>query len=174
MGFIPDCYFLYSYVIPNFVVYLPISQDSLYNFLISTYGKCKNSKQAVRYLLEEINRFEFIKVNPIGQTFICLLKAIASAGQINRVYAIVRGMIVVGLGLNKFFYVGFKTTHKNKEPVTNNVASKIMELVEQSKGWSAIESPNNIPLRSIIGMTEEELYNGKMIIWGCSFEVFME
>ncbi|KAJ8572124.1 hypothetical protein K7X08_008635 [Anisodus acutangulus] len=128
---------------------------ALYNFLISTCGKCKNSDQAVR-LLEEMKRFE---VKPTGQTYICLLNACAAAGRVDRVYAIVRDMTAAGLGLNKFCYAGLIAAHKNKEPVTDDVASKILELVEQSKGWSAVEAPSDIPVRSMMGMSEEELYN---------------
>ncbi|XP_060168701.1 pentatricopeptide repeat-containing protein At4g35850, mitochondrial-like [Lycium barbarum] len=128
---------------------------ALYNFLISTCGKCKNSEQAVRFL-EEMKRFE---VKPTGQTYICLLNACAAAGRVDRVYAIVRDMTAAGLGLNKFCYAGLIAAHKNKEPVTDDVASKIIELVEQSKGWSAVEAPSDIPVRSMMGMSEEELYN---------------
>ncbi|XP_019263855.1 PREDICTED: pentatricopeptide repeat-containing protein At4g35850, mitochondrial-like isoform X1 [Nicotiana attenuata] len=102
---------------------------ALYNFMISTCGKCKNSEQAVR-LLEEMKRFE---VKPTGQTYICLLNACAAAGQVDRVYAIVSDMTAAGLGLNKFCYAELIAAHKNKEPVTDDVASKILELVEQSK-----------------------------------------
>lgn len=98
-------------------------------------------------------------------------------------------MTAAGLGLNKFCYAGLIAAHKNKEPVTDDVASKvsnkcihvllqffhffgissffffcyfsekILELVEQSKGWSAVEAPSDIPVRSMMGMSEEELYN---------------
>ncbi|XP_019263857.1 PREDICTED: pentatricopeptide repeat-containing protein At4g35850, mitochondrial-like isoform X3 [Nicotiana attenuata] len=81
-------------------------------------------------LLEEMKRFE---VKPTGQTYICLLNACAAAGQVDRVYAIVSDMTAAGLGLNKFCYAELIAAHKNKEPVTDDVASKILELVEQSK-----------------------------------------
>ncbi|KAL3383225.1 hypothetical protein AABB24_002631 [Solanum stoloniferum] len=135
MGFVPDV--------------------SLYNFLISTCGKCKNSEQAIS-ILEEMKRFE---VKPTGQTYICLLNAFAMTGRVDRVYAIVRDMTAAGLGLNKFCYAGLIAAHKNKEPVTDDVASKIIELVEQSKGWSAVEAPGDIPIRSMMGISQEELYN---------------
>ncbi|KAH0667535.1 hypothetical protein KY290_003333 [Solanum tuberosum] len=61
MGFVPDV--------------------SLYNFLISTCGKCKNSEQAIS-ILEEMKRFE---VKPTGQTYICLLNAFAMTGRVDRV-----------------------------------------------------------------------------------------
>ncbi|WMV13314.1 hypothetical protein MTR67_006699 [Solanum verrucosum] len=135
MGFVPDV--------------------SLYNFLISTCGKCKNSEQAIS-ILEEMKRFE---VKPTGQTYICLLNAFAMTGRVDRVYAIVRDMTAAGLGLNKFCYAGLIAAHKNKEPVTDDVTSKIIELVEQSKGWSAVEAPGDIPIRSMMGISQEELYN---------------
>ncbi|PHT72743.1 hypothetical protein T459_23528 [Capsicum annuum] len=59
-------------------------------------------------------------------------------------YAIVRDMTVAGLGLNKFCYATLIVAHKNKEPITNDVDSKIIKLVEQSKGWSAVEAPSDI------------------------------
>lgn len=132
-----------------------IPDVTLYNFLISTCGKCKNSEQAVR-LLQEMKRFE---VKPTGQTYICLLNACAVDGRVDRVYAIVRDMTAAGLGLNKFCYAGLIAAHKNKEPIADDVASKIIELVEQSKGWSAVEAPGDIPVRSMMGISQEELYN---------------
>ncbi|KAF3655126.1 hypothetical protein FXO38_14822 [Capsicum annuum] len=68
-------------------------------------------------------------------------------------------MTVAGLGLNKFCYARLIAAHKNKEPVTDDIASEIIELVEQSNGWSAVEALSDIPVRSMIGVTEEELYN---------------
>ncbi|KAH7847901.1 hypothetical protein Vadar_031474 [Vaccinium darrowii] len=109
---------------------------ALYNFLISTCGKCENSQQAIQ-ILEEMKRYE---VKPTGQTFICLLSACAAAGRLDRVYAIVRDMTAAGLGLNKFCYAGLIAAHMNKTPITDDTASKIIELVEQSKGWSSVES----------------------------------
>ncbi|PHU29747.1 hypothetical protein BC332_01840 [Capsicum chinense] len=73
-------------------------------------------------------------------------------------YSIVRDMTVAGLGLNKFCYAGLITTLKNKEPVRDDIASKIIELVEQSNGWSAVEALSDVPVRTMIGVTEE-LYN---------------
>ncbi|XP_057481696.1 pentatricopeptide repeat-containing protein At4g35850, mitochondrial [Actinidia eriantha] len=128
---------------------------ALYNFLISTCGKCKNSQQAIR-ILEEMKRYE---VKPTGQTYICLLNACAAAGRIDRVYAIVRDMTAAGLGLNKFCYAGLIAAHKNKTPITDDTASKIIELVEQSKGWSSVEASRDNAENVMMGISEEELYN---------------
>ncbi|PHU07794.1 hypothetical protein BC332_24283 [Capsicum chinense] len=38
-------------------------------------------------------------------------------------YAIVRDITAAGLGLNKFCYAGLIAAHKNKEPVTDDLAS---------------------------------------------------
>ncbi|KAM3265122.1 hypothetical protein P3L10_002116 [Capsicum annuum] len=67
-------------------------------------------------------------------------------------------MTATGLGLNKFYYAGLITTLKNKEPVRDDIASKIIELVEQSNSWSAVEALSDVPVRTMIGVTEE-LYN---------------
>ncbi|GFZ19070.1 pentatricopeptide repeat (PPR) superfamily protein [Actinidia rufa] len=128
---------------------------ALYNFLISTCGKCKNSQQAIR-ILDEMKRYE---VKPTGQTYICLLNACAAAGRIDRVYAIVRDMTAAGLGLNKFCYAGLIAAHKNKTPITDDTASKIIELVEQSKGWSSVEASRDNAENVMMGISEEELYN---------------
>ncbi|KAM7509199.1 hypothetical protein LguiA_019652 [Lonicera macranthoides] len=128
---------------------------ALYNFLISTCGKCKNSDQATR-ILEEMKRFE---VKPTGQTFICLLNAYAASGRLDRVYAIVRDMTAAGLGLNKFCYAGLIAAHKNKTPPVNDTAAKILELVEQSKGWSSVEASRDIAENVMMGISEEELYS---------------
>lgn len=128
---------------------------ALYNFLISTCGKCENSQQAIQ-ILEEMKRYE---VKPTGQTFICLLSACAAAGRLDRVYAIVRDMTAAGLGLNKFCYAGLIAAHMNKTPITDDTASKIIELVEQSKGWSSVESTRDNAENVMMGISEEELYN---------------
>ncbi|KAK3012822.1 hypothetical protein RJ639_010414 [Escallonia herrerae] len=128
---------------------------ALYNFLISTCGKCKNSDLATR-ILEEMKKFE---VKPTGQTFICLLNAYAASGRLDRVYAIVRDMTAAGLGLNKFCYAGLITAQRNKTPVTGDAAKKIIELVEQSKGWSSVEEAKNIAENFMKGISEEELYS---------------
>ncbi|XP_057791693.1 pentatricopeptide repeat-containing protein At4g35850, mitochondrial [Salvia miltiorrhiza] len=128
---------------------------ALYNYLISTCGKCNNSDQAIS-LLEEMKRSE---VKPTGQTFICLLHACAASGRLDRVYAIVRDMTAAGLGLNKFCYAGLILAHMNKSPPSNDTASKIIELVEQSKGWSSVDHTTDIAENVMKGITEEELYN---------------
>ncbi|GFP94100.1 pentatricopeptide repeat-containing protein at4g35850 mitochondrial [Phtheirospermum japonicum] len=128
---------------------------TLYNYLISTSGKCKNSDQAVR-LLDEMKRYE---VKPNGQTYICLLHACAASGRLDRVYAIVRDMTSAGLGLNKYCYAGLIIAHRNKTPLSEDTASKIIELVEQSKGWSAVDQTKDNAENHMMGISEEELYN---------------
>ncbi|XP_057955034.1 pentatricopeptide repeat-containing protein At4g35850, mitochondrial [Malania oleifera] len=128
---------------------------ALYNFLISTCGKCKHSDHAI-HILEEMKINE---VKPTGQTYICLLNAYAASGRLDRVYAIVRDMTAAGLGLNKFCYAGLITAHKNKTPMTDDTPTKIIELVEQSKGWSSVEASSDIAENVMMGVSEEELYN---------------
>ncbi|XP_041999534.1 pentatricopeptide repeat-containing protein At4g35850, mitochondrial-like [Salvia splendens] len=128
---------------------------ALYNYLISTCGKCNNSDQAIS-LLEEMKRSE---VKPTGQTFICLLHACAASGRVDRVYAIVRDMTAAGLGLNKFCYAGLILAHRNKSLPSSDTASKIIELVEQSKGWSSVDHTTDIAENVMKGISEEELYN---------------
>ncbi|KAA8548166.1 hypothetical protein F0562_004573 [Nyssa sinensis] len=128
---------------------------ALYHFLISTCGKCKNSDQAVK-IFEEMKKYE---VKPTGQTYICLLNACAATGRLDRVYAIVRDMTAAGLGLNKFCYAGLIAAHKNKTPVTEDTATKIVELVEQSKGWSSVEASRDNAENVMMGISEEELYH---------------
>ncbi|XP_059670054.1 pentatricopeptide repeat-containing protein At4g35850, mitochondrial [Cornus florida] len=128
---------------------------ALYNFLISTCGKCKISDQAVR-IYEEMKIYG---IKPTGQTYICLLNACAASGRLDRVYAIVRDMTAAGLGLNKFCYAGLITAHKNKIPITDDTAAKIIELVEQSKGWSPVEASRDNAENVMMGISEEELYN---------------
>ncbi|KAK6913049.1 Pentatricopeptide repeat [Dillenia turbinata] len=128
---------------------------ALYNFLISVCGKCKHSDHAV-HILEEMKKNE---VKPNGQTYICLLNAFAATGRLDRVYAIVRDMTAAGLGLNKFCYAALITAHKNKQPVTQETAAKIIELVEQSKGWSEVDGPTSAAENMMMGVSEEELYN---------------
>ncbi|KAG8366912.1 hypothetical protein BUALT_Bualt16G0017200 [Buddleja alternifolia] len=132
-----------------------VPDAALYNYLISTCGKCMNSDQAIS-ILDEMKRSE---VKPTGQTYICLLHACAASGRLDRVYAIVRDMTAAGLGLNKFCYAGLITAHKNKRPLTDDTASKIIELVEQSKGWSSVDQSKDIAENVMMGITEEELYN---------------
>ncbi|XP_078433110.1 pentatricopeptide repeat (PPR) superfamily protein isoform X2 [Wolffia australiana] len=128
---------------------------SLYNFLISTCGKCKQADAALN-LLEEM---KVNGVKPNGQTFICLLNACAASGLTDRVYAIVRDMTSAGLGLNKFCYAGLISAHRNKIPLTDDINSKIIELVNQSKGWSSVEGYTDVAENVMMGVSEEELYN---------------
>ncbi|CAL5370491.1 unnamed protein product [Camellia sinensis] len=104
----------------------------------------------------EMRRYE---VKPTGQTYICLLNSCAAAGRLDRVYAIVRDMTAAGLGLNKFCYAGLIAAHKNKTPITDDTATKIIELVEQSKGWSSVEGSRDNAENFMMGISEEELYN---------------
>ncbi|XXG49449.1 hypothetical protein AAC387_Pa02g3634 [Persea americana] len=128
---------------------------ALYNFLISTCGKCKHSDPAIQ-LLEDMKRSG---VKPNGQTYICLLNACAATGRIDRVYAIVRDMTAAGLGLNKFCYAGLIAAYKNKTPTTDETTAKIIELVKQSKGWSSVEASSDTAENVMLGVSEEELYN---------------
>ncbi|URE34217.1 PPR repeat [Musa troglodytarum] len=128
---------------------------NLYNFLISTCGKCKNSDTAIK-LLEEMKRHS-VKLK--GETYICLLNALAATGRTDQVYAIVRDMTAAGLGLNKFCYAGLITAFKNKLPTTEETTGKIIELVKQSKGWSSIEASTDSGENVMMNVSEEELYN---------------
>ncbi|PKI68366.1 hypothetical protein CRG98_011274 [Punica granatum] len=131
-----------------------IPDVALYNFLISTCGKCKNSDQAIR-IFEEMKKYG---VKPNGQTYVCLLNACAVGGRSDQVMGIVRDMTADGASLNKFCYAGLIIDQKNKTPVTQDTAAKIIELVEQSKGWSP-EGLTNTAENSMLGVSEEELYN---------------
>ncbi|XP_027922490.1 pentatricopeptide repeat-containing protein At4g35850, mitochondrial [Vigna unguiculata] len=128
---------------------------TLYNFLISTCGKCKNSNKAIQ-ILEEMKCME---VKPNVQTYICLLNACAADGRIDRVYAIVRDMIAAGLGLNKFCYAGLIVAHKNKTPLADDFSAKVIEFVEKSKMWSSVETNSANAENVMMGVTDEELYN---------------
>ncbi|GLU02142.1 hypothetical protein SLE2022_194080 [Rubroshorea leprosula] len=128
---------------------------SLYNFLISTCGKCQNSDQAIQ-ILEEMKKDG---VKPTAQTYICLLHACAAAGRVDRALVIVRDMTAAGAGLNKFCYAGLIAAHMNKMPRANDIATKILDLVEQSKGWSSVESSTTNAGNMMIGVSDEELYD---------------
>ncbi|KAK7823077.1 pentatricopeptide repeat-containing protein, partial [Quercus suber] len=128
---------------------------NLYNILISLCGKCKNSDQAVQ-ILEEMKKSE---VKPNAQTFVCLLNACAAAGRLDRVYAIVRDMTAAGVGLNKFCYAGLITAHKNKTPVADDFATKVIEFVERSKDSLAVDSTGTTAENVMMGVSEEEMYN---------------
>ncbi|KAJ9562464.1 hypothetical protein OSB04_007624 [Centaurea solstitialis] len=127
----------------------------LYNLMISTCGKCKNSIEATR-IFEEMKKLE---VKPTAQTYICLINACAAAGRLDQVYAIIGDMTAAGLGLNKFCYAGLIAAHKNKIPLAEDTAAKILELVEQSKGWSSLEETRESAENVMMGISEEELYN---------------
>ncbi|KAL9289283.1 Pentatricopeptide repeat-containing protein mitochondrial [Arabidopsis thaliana] len=127
----------------------------LVQLLISTCGKCKNGKEAIR-VYDEMKRYD---VKPNGQTFVCLLNACAVSGQLDLVYAIVRDMTAAGVGLNQFCYAGLITAHLNKQPRPDNLSTKILEFVEQSKGWSAIDSSRKSAEDVMFSISEEELYN---------------
>ncbi|WCJ21212.1 Pentatricopeptide repeat (PPR) superfamily protein [Euphorbia peplus] len=128
---------------------------NLYNFLISTCGKCQNSDHAIK-IMEEMKKYE---VKPNGQTYICLLNAFAATARLDRVYAIIRDMTAAGAGLNKFCYAGLITAYMNQTPVPDDAPMKIIEFVEQSKGWSSIDSANYNAENMMMAVSEEELYN---------------
>ncbi|VAH02827.1 hypothetical protein VPH35_001407 [Triticum aestivum] len=129
---------------------------NLYNFLISTCGKCKNSDAAI-LLLEEM-KAHGVKLK--GETYICLLNALAATGRTDQVYAIVRDMTAAGLGLNKFCYAGLITAFKNKTPASEDTPAKILEFVQQSKGWQYVERVANDSAENIMmNVSDEELYN---------------
>ncbi|XP_065879148.1 pentatricopeptide repeat-containing protein At4g35850, mitochondrial [Euphorbia lathyris] len=128
---------------------------NFYNFLISTCGKCQNSDHAVK-IFEEMKKYE---VKPNGQTYVCLLNACAATGRLDRVYAIIRDMTAAGAGLNNFCYAGLITAYMNKTPLSDDTAMKIIEFVEQSKGWSSVESASYNAENVMMSVSEEELYN---------------
>uniref|UniRef100_A0A2N9H135 PROP1-like PPR domain-containing protein n=1 Tax=Fagus sylvatica TaxID=28930 RepID=A0A2N9H135_FAGSY len=128
---------------------------NLYNILISLCGRCQNSDQAVK-ILEEMKQYE---VKPNAQTFVCLLNACAAAGRLDRVYAIVRDMTAAGVGLNKFCYAGLIAAHKNKKPVADDFAAKVIEFVERSKESLEVDSTSVTAENWMMGVSEEELYN---------------
>lgn len=128
---------------------------NLYNFLISTCGKCKNSDAAIK-VLEEMKIYG---VKPKAETFICLLGACAATGRIDHVYAIIRDMTAAGLGLNKYCYAGLITAIKNKLPTTEETTTKIIEYVKQSKGWKSVETASDGGENIMMNVTLEELYN---------------
>ncbi|XP_051229782.1 pentatricopeptide repeat-containing protein At4g35850, mitochondrial [Lolium perenne] len=129
---------------------------NLYNFLISTCGKCKNSDAAIM-LLEEM-KAHGVKLK--GETYICLLNALAATGRTDQVYAIVNDMTAAGLGLNKYCYAGLITAFKNKAPASEDTMAKILEFVQQSKGWQYVERIANDSAENIMmNVSEEELYN---------------
>ncbi|KAK8456727.1 hypothetical protein SEVIR_3G060900v4 [Setaria viridis] len=129
---------------------------NIYNFLISTCGKCKNSDAAIM-LLEEM-KAHGVKLK--GETYICLLNALAATGRTDQVYAIVSDMSAAGLGLNKYCYAGLITAFKNKTPTTEETMAKILDFVEQSKGWKYVERVSKDNAENVMmNVSEEELYN---------------
>ncbi|XP_039799270.1 pentatricopeptide repeat-containing protein At4g35850, mitochondrial-like isoform X3 [Panicum virgatum] len=129
---------------------------NIYNFLISTCGKCKNPDAAIM-LLEEM-KAHGVKLK--GETYICLLNALAATGRTDQVYAIVSDMSAAGLGLNKYCYAGLITAFKNKTPTTEETMAKILDFVEQSKGWKYVERVSTDNAENVMmNVSEEELYN---------------
>nr|AKF43318.1 pentatricopeptide repeat superfamily protein [Pelargonium myrrhifolium] len=128
---------------------------ALYNFMISTYGKTKNTSGAAQILDE----MKIYGVKPNVQTYTCLLNAFALSGRLDRVYAIVRDMTAAGFGLNKFCYAGLITAHINRTPVTDDTIAKILEYVGKSKEWSSVEALSSTAENVMVGVSEEELYN---------------
>ncbi|XWS30426.1 hypothetical protein CRYUN_Cryun24cG0116600 [Craigia yunnanensis] len=72
--------------------------------------------------------------------------------------AIVRDMTADGAELNKFCYAGLIVAHMNKMPRADDIATRIIELAEQSKGWSSLEASGKTG-NAMLGISEEELYN---------------
>ncbi|KAH7521369.1 hypothetical protein FEM48_Zijuj07G0025900 [Ziziphus jujuba var. spinosa] len=107
-------------------------------------------------ILDEMRKYE---VKPMVQTYVCLLNACAAAGRIGRVYAIIRDMTAAGLGLNKFCYAGLIAALKNKSPVPEDFATKIIKFVEWSKEWTSVEASSASAENLMMGVAEEELYN---------------
>ncbi|KAG4911985.1 hypothetical protein JHK82_052572 [Glycine max] len=107
-------------------------------------------------ILEEMKCME---VKPNIQTYICLLNACAADGRIDRVYAIVRDMTAAGLGLNEFCYAGLIVAHKNKTPLPDDFAAKVIEFVERSKMWSSVETNSANAENVMMGVSDEELYS---------------
>nr|AKF43317.1 pentatricopeptide repeat superfamily protein [Pelargonium incrassatum] len=128
---------------------------ALYNFMISTYGKTKNTSAAAQILDE----MKIYGVKPNVQTYTCLLNAFAISGRLDRVYAIIRDMTAAGLGLNKFCYAGLITAYVNKTPVTDETIAKILEYVGKSKEWSSVEALGGTAENVMVGVSDEELYN---------------
>ncbi|XP_022741912.1 pentatricopeptide repeat-containing protein At4g35850, mitochondrial-like [Durio zibethinus] len=128
-----------------------VPEVALYNFLISTCGKWKNSILAIQ-IVEEMKRYD---VKPNGQTYVCLLNAWAAAGRLDQALAIVHDMTAAGFELNKFCYAGLMVAHINKMPRADDVAARIIELAEQSKGWSSLEASGNTG-NAMLGVSEEE------------------
>ncbi|CAO2828577.1 unnamed protein product [Amaranthus hypochondriacus] len=128
---------------------------TIYNLLIAVCAKCKISKLAIQ-ILEEMKKNE---VKPTGQTYICLLNACAATGRLDQVYAIVRDMTAAGLGLNKFCYAGLIAAHMNKKPVAEDTAARVIELVEQSKGWASASDRGATTETAMLGVFQEELFN---------------
>ncbi|XVF14002.1 hypothetical protein REPUB_Repub09cG0019100 [Reevesia pubescens] len=131
-----------------------VPEVNLYNFLISTCGKCKNAILAIQ-ILEEMKRYD---VKPNGQTYVCLLNTCAAARRLDQALAIVRDMTAAGAELNKFCYAGLIIAHMNKMPRGDDIATRIIELAEQSKGWSSVEASGTTG-NAMLGISEEELYN---------------
>ncbi|XP_020254758.1 pentatricopeptide repeat-containing protein At4g35850, mitochondrial [Asparagus officinalis] len=128
---------------------------NLYNFLISTCGKCRNSDAAIK-LFEEMKVFG---VKPKGETYICLLNACAATGRTDQVSSIISDMTAAGLGLNKFCYAGLISAYKNKLPTTDETLAKIIEYVKQSKGWTSPDASSDGGENVMMNVSEEELYN---------------
>ncbi|TVU17874.1 hypothetical protein EJB05_33934 [Eragrostis curvula] len=129
---------------------------NIYNFLISTCGKSKNSDAAIM-LVEEM-KAHGVKLK--AETYICLLNALAATGRTDQVYATVSDMSAAGLGLDKFCYAGLITAFKNKTPTTEETMAKIIDFVEQSKGWQYVERISKDSAENIMmNVSDEELYN---------------
>ncbi|KAH7521921.1 hypothetical protein FEM48_Zijuj07G0083200 [Ziziphus jujuba var. spinosa] len=100
------------------------------------------------FILDEMKKYE---VKPMVQTYVCLLNACATAGRIDRAYAIICDMTTAGLGLNKFCYAGLIAALKNKSP--------IIKFIERSIEWTSVEASSASVENLMMGVAEEELYN---------------
>ncbi|XP_037494293.1 pentatricopeptide repeat-containing protein At4g35850, mitochondrial [Jatropha curcas] len=148
------------------LVYMPDTNYLLQSILsiFTVVANCPdeltpNNDMLLALLVKLLEEMKIYEVKPNGQTYVCLLNACAAAGRLDRVRAIVRDMTAAGAGLNKFCYAGLITVHMNKTPVSDDTATKIIEFVEQSKGWSSADSSNYNAENVMMGVTEEELYN---------------
>ncbi|AQK95165.1 Pentatricopeptide repeat-containing protein mitochondrial [Zea mays] len=162
---------------------------NLYNFLISTCGKCKNSDAAIMvsfsvYLNANcafIIMISFSCLNcfilffmltdapvlyllPSAVNTFWFIYLLARETYMTRIcfdsYAIVSDMSAAGLGLNKFCYAGLITAFKNKTPTAEETMAKILDFVGQSKGWQYVERVSkDIAENIMMNVSEEELYN---------------
>ncbi|KAK1271504.1 Pentatricopeptide repeat-containing protein [Acorus gramineus] len=143
---------------------------SLYNFLISACGKCKNSDSAiligeagVATTLIERRAKRKTSATSVGEAVVGAEEGGFGIRRSSRGYTIVRDMTAAGLGLNKFCYAGLIAAQKNKKPATEDIATKIIELVKQSKGWSSVEASKDAAENTLETLLEMLKQDGKSI-----------